>query len=99
MLRFHSLHRLYRVTSIRKANLEPWQDYATEGYPETYRDRVAKIEQEVAVDYKAYPYLPHQDPKSKARIPSELDDYHDKTKVEAFNRVLNQFKYDLNLQR
>jgi len=43
--------------------------------------------------------MPHQDPKSKDYIASELDEYHDRTEVEAFNSVIDQLKHDLKLQR
>lgn len=70
MLRFHSLQRLYRVTSLRKTTNELWQDYAKEGYPNDFRKVVGEIEKEASVDYKVYPYLPHQDPKSKRYVAS-----------------------------
>lgn len=66
-------------------------------YPD--KPDLAKIEENAYVEYKQYPYLPHQDPKSKQYIASELDEYHDKTEAYAFNSVIDQFKHDIRLQR
>lgn len=60
---------------------------------------LAKIEANAYMEYKKYPYMPHQDPKSKAYIEAPLDDYHDKVEVDAFNAVIDQLKHDLQLQR
>lgn len=51
------------------------------------------------LNYRSYPALPHQDPKSPEYIHSELDEYHDQVEVEAYNKVIEQFKYDLQLQK
>ena len=99
MLRFSSLNRLYQVSSLKKTNVDLWQDYYNEGYKNDYRKVLPEIEKEAVVNYKVYPYLPHQDPKNKSYVPSELDEYHDKTKVEAYNSVVSQFQHDMNLQK
>jgi len=66
-------------------------------YPD--KPDLAAIEQNAFVEYKQYPYLPHQDPNSKEYIASELDEYHDRTDAQAFNSVIDQLKHDLRLQR
>lgn len=73
MLRFSSLKLYNQISSIKKTNADLWQDYATEGYKDNYRKVLPEIEKEAIVDYKVYPYLPHQDPKNKSYVPSELD--------------------------
>lgn len=99
MLRFSSLHRLYQINNLKKTSADIWQDYATEGYKDDYRKVLPEIEKEAVVDYKVYPYLPHQDPKNKSYVSSELDEYHDKTKVEAYNKIVSQFQHDMALQK
>lgn len=66
-------------------------------YPD--KPNLSQIEDNAYVEYKQYPYLPHQDPNSKAYIASELDEYHDKTEAAAFNSVIDQFKHDIRLQK
>lgn len=51
------------------------------------------------MDYKKYPYLPHQDPNSPEYIHSELDEYHDEAVVTSYNTVIDNFKHDLKVQR
>lgn len=51
------------------------------------------------MDYKKYPYLPHQDPKSPEYIHSELDEYHDEVAVTSYNTVIDNFKNDLKVQK
>lgn len=63
------------------------------------RPDLKKIEEDAYVQYRKYPYLPHQDPKSKAYIEAPLDEYHDRVEAEAFNTVIDQLKHDLQLQR
>lgn len=58
-----------------------------------------KLEENAKTSYKKYPYLPHQDPSSPEYIPSELDEYHDKVEVTAYNTVIDNFKNDLKVQR
>ena len=99
MLRFSSLQRLYQISSIKKAEVDLWQDYARDGYKSDYRRTLPEIEKEALVDYKVYPYLPHQDPKNKSYVASELDEYHDRTRVEAYNKVVSQFQHDMALQK
>lgn len=57
------------------------------------------LEENVLINYKTYPALPHQDPHSHEYIASELDEYHDRTEVQEYNRVIDEFKHDLALQR
>lgn len=58
-----------------------------------------KLESNSKVEYKKYPYQPHQDPKSPEYIHSELDEYHDEVEVKAYNEVIDNFKNDLKVQR
>ena len=58
-----------------------------------------KLEENAKVEYRVYPYKPHQDPSSPEYIPSELDEYHDKLYVSAYNTVIDNFKNDLKVQR
>lgn len=51
------------------------------------------------MDYKKYPYLPHQDPNSPEYIHSELSEYHDEVAVTSYNTVIDNFKNDLKVQR
>ena len=51
------------------------------------------------MEYKKYPWAPHQDPSSPEYISSELDSYHDRAEVEAYNTVIDNFKNDLQVQR
>jgi hypothetical protein len=46
-------------------------------YPE--KPDLAAIEENAYVEYKKYPYMPHQDPRSRQYIASELDEYHERT--------------------
>lgn len=57
------------------------------------------LEENALVGYKVYPALPHQDPHSPEFIHSELDEYHDQTDVQEYNRVIDNFKNDLKVQR
>jgi len=43
--------------------------------------------------------LPHQDPNSPDYIHSELDEYHDQTHVNEYNKIIDDFKNDLKVQR
>lgn len=57
------------------------------------------LEENVYINYKTYPALPHQDPHSPEYVASELDEYHDRVEVEEYNKVIDQFKHDLAVQR
>lgn len=57
------------------------------------------LEDNVFINYKTYPALPHQDSHSPEYVASELDEYHDKTEVQEYNRVIDEFKHDLAVQR
>jgi hypothetical protein len=57
------------------------------------------LEQNALLNYKVYPALPHQDPSSPDYVASELDEYHDRIDAEAYNKVIENFKLDLKLQR
>lgn len=58
-----------------------------------------KIEENARMDYKKYPFFPHQDPSSPEYIESELDEYHDEVEVRAYNTIIDNFKNDLKVQR
>ena len=58
-----------------------------------------KLEENADLTYKVYPSLPHQDPNSPEYIPSEFDEYHEKTEVNAYNQIIDNFKHDLQMQR
>ena len=62
-------------------------------------DYLKTLEENAVLNYRSYPALPHQDPKSPEYIHSELDEYHDEIEVQAYNAVIEQFKHDLKLQR
>ena len=57
------------------------------------------IEADAKIEYKVYPALPHQDPTSPEYIASELDEYHDRTEVEEYNKVVEEFQNNLRVQR
>jgi hypothetical protein len=57
------------------------------------------LEENVLLAYKNYPAFPHQDPTSPEYIESELDEYHDRTDVQEYNKIIDQFKNDLKVQR
>jgi hypothetical protein len=57
------------------------------------------LEENALLNYKTYPALPHQDPTSPEYIHSELDEYHDQTETQAYNKVIDNFKNDLKVQR
>ncbi len=57
------------------------------------------IEADATVEYRTYPLLPHQDPAAPEYVPSVLDEYHDKTEVAEYNRVIDEFKNKLKVQR
>lgn len=43
---------------------------------------VKKIEDNVFMEYKVYPALPHQDPNSPEYVAADLDEYYDRAPVE-----------------
>ena len=49
--------------------------------------------------FRSYPIQSHDDPKSKAFVPSELDEYKQKTVNESYNSVITRLKNDLAFQR
>jgi hypothetical protein len=57
------------------------------------------LEENVYINYKTYPSLPHQDSHSPEYVACELDEYHDRTEVQEYNNVIDQFKHDLQVQR
>lgn len=67
--------------------------------PQEKENYVRQLEENVYLNYRAYPALPHQDPSSPDYVHCELDEYHDKEEVKAYNDVINQFKNDLKIQR
>ena len=61
---------------------------------------IESIEKNAYLDYKPYPnQIAHNDPKSKAYIPSERDDYKLKTQTDAYNSIVTQLKNDIKLQK
>ena len=74
------LHRLQRFsTKVLKFDSAPFPLAENPGTMYPSKPNLEAIEQNAFVEYKQYPYLPHQDPKSKEYIASELDEYHDRT--------------------
>mgnify|MGYP000898323122 CR=1 FL=1 len=86
-------------TNVLKLDLPPFPIRKNPHMMYPDKPDLAAIEQNAFVEYKQYPYLPHQDPNSKEYIASELDEYHDRTDAQAFNSVIDQLKHDLRLQR
>lgn len=51
------------------------------------------------LEYKKYPNVPHNDPNSPEYIHSERDEYHDSTKVKAYNYTIDRLKSDIQMQQ
>ena len=60
---------------------------------------IENIEKNVYLDYKPYPNRPHNDPHSKSYVPSELDEYHEKTQTQAYNDIITHLKNDIKMQK
>lgn len=55
--------------------------------------------QDVAyLNYKVYPNISHNDPKSPDYIESERDQYQDSMRARAYNKVVSDLKRDLKIQ-
>jgi hypothetical protein len=93
MLLSRTLSRVFwRFSSHKNNSLALLQSSEKENY-------VRQLEENIYLNYKTYPALPHQDPSSPDYVHCELDEYHDKEEVRAYNDVIDQFKHDLKLQR
>lgn len=87
------LTRLLTKTPVRRFSTLP----ATAVQTPFGSSWVDHIEKNVYLDYKPYPIQSHDDPKSKAFVPSELDEYKQKTVNESYNSVITRLKNDPGL--
>ena len=61
-------------------------------------NRFPKLQDVAFLNYKKYPNVPHNDPKSPEYIHSERDEYADAIKVKSYNYVIERLKSDIQMQ-
>jgi hypothetical protein len=57
-----------------------------------------KLTEIAHLEYKKYPNAPHNDPNSPEYVHSERDEYHDKSRIGAYNRIIDRLKADVKMQ-
>jgi hypothetical protein len=59
---------------------------------------IPNLREHAHLNYRNYPNVSHNDPNSSDYVHSERDEYHDKIKVTAYNKIIEDIKRDIKTQ-